>query len=527
VSKFQLPTSKAGEAFPDTIKSPVSVRFDGVPPGTDLARALFQSLQGEINSFYLRCAQNYALSPSPGMRNFSAGLDWSMQYINNQGMETIRISVSRDRIEKLQQETRKSREWDWVLIEADIGGMENTKAVVAAYANPLKPDKSNGYPGFGISTPGNRSSKPFVFFAGTGQAKSTKEQPGATRQYISILVDLRPFQPGGSVTLDLYGYVQAYTKDDTVPSGSVLMAQAILRRDGYLWTKQVNGITFGEGEVSNGFVIKPRNGYTKAQVLEYHPELAGFPWISQFESPPQAGGFFRNWQPPYRYIQDPTTVPGYDPNALFQPIVWITYPASWAKGQSNLEPTALMAGLPGGSYQEDKQYYAPGVLKSEMYTGWRSRKSGDWVFVGDVDWIFDDYIDHSVVGPWIPGASPSVSGYGEYQFDIGNLGFFYKPVFGKKTYYEDKSGPMSYAFFHDEEKPNAWSHQTNTGANPLEGFRWEWDAKYPERPKAKDLGTMTIKGVVVEPGDFLSHYNYPKIGTLEISIGGSVKWTPA
>jgi len=130
VSKFQLPTQKGTELWPQVMRPMVMVRFRGVPPGTAVARELLNMLQGKINQFYTAQAQNYALSP---MAFAGKGVDYGdlrMAYTNNFGTEIIYVQVSSAVLEEAKrlaekERRKKSREGasiDWLALDIFVKG---------------------------------------------------------------------------------------------------------------------------------------------------------------------------------------------------------------------------------------------------------------------------------------------------------------------------------------------------------------------------------------------------------------------
>jgi hypothetical protein len=72
----------------------VMVRFEGVPPGSPVARELYGMLQAPIDKFYCAQAQNYALSTSTMVGKSTDLGDVKMNYTNNMGQETVRVQVA-------------------------------------------------------------------------------------------------------------------------------------------------------------------------------------------------------------------------------------------------------------------------------------------------------------------------------------------------------------------------------------------------------------------------------------------------
>jgi hypothetical protein len=94
VSKFQLPTQKGTEVWPQVMRPMVTVRFEGVPAGSPLAQELYAMLQGPIDGFYRKQAQNYSLSPVTMTGTRTDLGDLKMSYTNNMGTETVQVQVA-------------------------------------------------------------------------------------------------------------------------------------------------------------------------------------------------------------------------------------------------------------------------------------------------------------------------------------------------------------------------------------------------------------------------------------------------
>lgn len=116
MSKWQLPSQKGTELWPSATRSPVKLVFEGVPPGSPLAELLFQQLKGEINQFYVKSAQSYALSTATQQGNTQRLGDTVLQYKNNQGSETVRVHPAKSLVSQAMEFIRQNF-WDYALID--------------------------------------------------------------------------------------------------------------------------------------------------------------------------------------------------------------------------------------------------------------------------------------------------------------------------------------------------------------------------------------------------------------------------
>lgn len=130
MSRFQLPTQKGTELWPQVMRPMVLVRFRNVKPGSILARALISQLGGQINRFYQAQAQNYALSGATFAAKSTTIGDMRLSYSNNFGTEMIYVEIAPGVLEearrRLEQERRKkSREGtsiDWLALDIFVKG---------------------------------------------------------------------------------------------------------------------------------------------------------------------------------------------------------------------------------------------------------------------------------------------------------------------------------------------------------------------------------------------------------------------
>lgn len=125
MSRFRLPTQKGTELFPATTRLPVMVRFQGVPPGSPLARALYEQLRGKIDRFYDRQAQNYSLSVVEVSAKLAKIDGVTMRYTALQGVERIDVTVPVELIEKVIKELepepeRKGDYLPWVVVDVRV-----------------------------------------------------------------------------------------------------------------------------------------------------------------------------------------------------------------------------------------------------------------------------------------------------------------------------------------------------------------------------------------------------------------------
>ena len=205
MSNWQLPTQKGTELFPQATRSPVKVRFEGVPPGSSLARELYGMLQGPIDKFYRGQAQAYSLGVTDQQAGHQTTPEMQLRYQNNQGRETVHVKVAKHVVEAAVK--RQSRErWDWALL--DFGSIITTStpgAVEMTARLRLDPDR---FQTTSVDTPANsqdalRFPKPGDVIA-TGTALVTGEWRA------SLLVDLQPFHGIPEIEVDVWVHPFVY-----------------------------------------------------------------------------------------------------------------------------------------------------------------------------------------------------------------------------------------------------------------------------------------------------------------------------
>jgi hypothetical protein len=195
------------------MRSPVKVRFDGVPTGSSLARTLYHALKGPIERFYAKAAQAYSLNTVDQAGLHQDTDDFSIRYYNNQGHETLVIKVPAPVIEEILKQGFVP--WDWALV--------NFKVYDKAYANMAAfmtvPHLQDVTPGLtrcqGVSFIGGTDGtgqKPMSFPDRDNPTEFTDlgTLPSGTGNWFtaSLLVDLRIVDPRAAVAIDIYGNVE-------------------------------------------------------------------------------------------------------------------------------------------------------------------------------------------------------------------------------------------------------------------------------------------------------------------------------
>jgi hypothetical protein len=100
------------------IRSPVKVVFEGVPPGSRLARGLLGAFRGQINQFYMGQAQNNQLGGPPQQATRRQAGPLTMRYQNNQGHEIVSVTVATEALHRVAHEVGQC--WGWALVEVHI-----------------------------------------------------------------------------------------------------------------------------------------------------------------------------------------------------------------------------------------------------------------------------------------------------------------------------------------------------------------------------------------------------------------------
>lgn len=91
--------------------------FEGVPPGSPLAQALFETYQGQINRFYLGQAQNERNGVADYTKKGQVDGPLTMQYANLQGQEIVRVKVAAGEMAKFEPNPKGWEPWDWLLVD--------------------------------------------------------------------------------------------------------------------------------------------------------------------------------------------------------------------------------------------------------------------------------------------------------------------------------------------------------------------------------------------------------------------------
>jgi hypothetical protein len=504
VSKWNLPTQKGTTAWPQATRSPVKVRFDGVPAGSELARLLYHALQGPINRFYWKAAQAYALSPTDQSGLHQTTNDWSIRYLNNQGHETLIIKVAADVVEGVIKQLK--RYWDYAIIEVRVPNIQSV-AEFAAFirsprmqeilptsvmplkgvakddcwweANPshlhLTPDRTIAYPDFKFPNP---AVPPLA-------TNSTTDGTGSLR------IDLRPFRGLTTVIVDLYAHIGPVVVSQQVVTGNVLAAH--LGASSHELDMTITQQPEGPPDILR---LYPNAGVTIDSVIAHHPSLSV--WASNYyvyanDFPEHIDHFYDgNAQPQYIYSDGSgwLSPPGFDPNAVFGHLTPNV-------GGPGLGEVGTLTYFSGTSYV---------ATNTEFYCFWHST----------VD------IHNRRPMPIVGDPPPDGPGVGEaqvtYTFEWGDFTEYYIPTYGfvpVETY--PIHSATVHGFIAQGAQPERWDEETTS--NDV-FFRWQDVNRYPDRWGFLDLGETTIipTATPVDDLDPFNKFDMQYIGTVTIDL---------
>lgn len=466
MSKFQLPTSKAGEAFPTTIQAPVAVRFAGVPAGSPLARELYAALQGPISQFYQACAQNYALSLGTHARVQRELPHAQLSYINNHGSETVYVRVSRELQEHAVRQLKRPMPWDFAVVEIEVPDLVKTNAYFGAFLGGEITNLAGVAEDYGSSGGYTYGSPPILQFADFNQP-IIDSISGVTKRITSLKVDLRPFRTATAISVDIHGYIKVF--NDVVITSSTLMAYT---------TRLVTGTGGGGYPIIGGTYLHMISPYTQSDATTLFPELVGVPLEG-------AGSYIEN----------------------------STFDATWnGSAWSPADPNTVMAQWPGTDTGYSTTEWLPGITKKIERTGaswWRSFTSNPSLLPQNAP----------------PITSPVNDGFG-YRTLSWDFHHYYSPTYSLSPSYITRDATLRSVFFRGDTMTSV-TDQYGTGK---EYAVWEDPKLYPARPKMViDRHTVPMITMAI-PGDTSveNKFGMPKLGTLTLLIqDGAIAWKPA
>lgn len=508
MSKWTLPTQKGTTVWPQTTRSPVKVRFDGVPAGSELARLLYNSLKGPINRFYQKAAQAYALGVTDQAGLHQTTADWSIRYLNNQGDETLIIKVAADVVHEISESLK--RYWDYAIIEVRVPNAQSAGEFAAFIRSPrmqvinpgdampikgvakddfwwdlgphpnLTPDRTVAYPDANF------------FLRPPIDTISTTEIVGSLR------VDLRPFRGLTSVIIDLYATFDPVIDYQTVVTGSTLAA--------HLGAQAHAEIPTGPPDILR---LYPNAGVTIDTVIAAHPSLSA--WASNYyvyntDFPEHTDHFWDGAATvQINYLDPGGWDGGVDPNALFGHLT----PNVGGPGNNPI----------GGGIRRGTVTYFPGTshlkTNTEFYCFWYSDAN---LTERAMPIVGDPPPD----GPFPPDFST------EYTFDWGDFTEYWIPTYGLEPVetYPIYAGTV-HGFISQGAQPEAWNEE-NAGIDS--SYRWQDPNIYPQRWGFLDLGDVTIQSTAtpVDDSDPFNKFDMQFIGTVTLDlVFGGISFKPA
>lgn len=476
MSKFQLPTSKAGEAFPTTIQAPVAVRFAGVPAGSPLARELYAALQGPINQFYSACAQNYALGLGAHARMQRELPHAQLSYTNNHGSETVHVRVSRELQEHAARQLRRPTPWDFAVIEIEVPDLVKTNACFGAFLGGKTTNLAGVAEDYGSSGGYTYGSPPILQFADFNQP-IIDSISGVTKRITSLKVDLRPFRTATAISVDIHGYIKTFNDYGEPITSSTPVADIYREVIGH-WPNWSGPY----GQKLGGEYLVYDTSYTYAQILDWFPELSGIPV--------NPGGLTLTGQ-----------VIG-EPGGTFY------LNGAWNNGRDPNDPLS--------------QFSGPLTTTETFWPGTSIRRK--IVYAGG-QWSGSNSTSGDAPGPFTP--VDSNLGTFIYYSMVGNCQTqFNKPDLTYGPQYITRNAELRSVFF----RGNPMSQVTDQYGSGKEYAVWEDPKLYPARPKfVTDRHTVAMT-TIDEPVDTSveNKFGMPKLGTLTLLIqDGSIAWKPA
>ncbi len=464
MSKFLLPTSKGTTLSPGVMQAPTKLRFEGVPPGSELARALYRIYAPQINGFHRQQAQKYSLSLVENYRAHGQAPGLKMTYTNLQGQETLDVRVEADAVEQVLR--RKARTPpEWVVVDLEVLTETGEFAAFLTIPRLAEITAADVYPFPGVARdiyPGGLLTDIIGYAPQVDLLGSIADT--TDRQIASLRVDLRPFRDLPIVSVDLYGYLNQRFDSGPVWNGA----------DPFL---SYTGIDYGgyaggplPTDLSDFVWLSPNQIFDPAQFLAYFPETAGQTYL------PYSGGGF-------------TEVGG------------MTFTNTWSgSGWSDpaTEPSVTHPlFLPFGD--SEQTYYATGELRSFHRRSWVRNGTGGTT---DPDQVEDP-------------SNPSNPG--TYQFTVRDAIHYFGPLFtiGSIPIGGDVDGTLSAALF-----PGASGWRGAEHYNDLDYYYlWELEARFPERFGTFRIGTTPLHIVEPAPSDtMLNHFGMPFIGRVDIDM---------
>lgn len=205
-------------------RSPVKVVFEGVPPGSPLARTLYNSFQGRISRFYLGQARNQALGELGYTKTQQRDGPLWMQYANIQGQEIVRVTVEKQVQKDIERRVPTEIPWDWLLIDLvalgeaytyNNGNVDYGQALGAAAMIVPQPDRYADEKGWVDYDSGD--DPPILIYPLGGPYTYAGPAPGGGPTTSSLLVDIRRFPTSPVITVDIYARKASMQPDSGDP----------------------------------------------------------------------------------------------------------------------------------------------------------------------------------------------------------------------------------------------------------------------------------------------------------------------
>lgn len=228
MSNWQLPTRKGTELFPQTTRSPVKVRFEGVPAGSPLARELYGMLRGPIDKFYRGQAQAYSLGTVGQQGGHQSTPELQMRYQNNQGSETVHVRVAKHVVEEAIKRQGGER-FEWALVEFEV-------VLDAADYTYFRMEAETPRGDLTVTDVLEPAEQTRLRFANQAPALDPRAPLAPSLWRVSLLIDLRPYPDDYVLRVDLRGEARtnasaqigwsatawptAYTRSADTPIGS-------------------------------------------------------------------------------------------------------------------------------------------------------------------------------------------------------------------------------------------------------------------------------------------------------------------